>query len=101
MIDEVRWFGPVDRGEIEVLLDLHGMTPDFFRQIVERVGGHDASAPHADELAGMDHFPGDDGMTAGYVTFSDFAFIGKVSRRVLAHETSASARRAGRFAVCI
>jgi hypothetical protein len=38
-------------------------------------------------------------MSAGYVTISDFAFVGKVSRRRLAHDTSAMARRAGRFAV--
>src|SRR5688572_29882257 len=99
MVDVVRRFAVADRGEVELLLHLHCVHADFRGEPLQLLGGNNAAAPDADQLAGGDVLPGDDGLAACNVTISDFAFVGEVSRTVLAHETSASARRAVRFAV--
>jgi hypothetical protein len=99
MVDVVRRLVGVERGEVKPLLDLHGVTADLFGEIVELLGGDQAPAPHSNDLAGLDQLPGKYGLATGHVTISDFALFGEVSRRSLAHETSASARRAVRFAV--
>src|SRR6476659_3005815 len=99
VIDIVRRCVRRERGEIEALFDLHGMAADFLRQVIQLVGRDEASAPHGDNLAGLDKLPSEYGLATGHVTISDFALFGEVSRRTLAHETSARARRAVRFAV--
>ena len=73
--------------------------PDVVRKVVQLVGVDQATAPHGNELAGLNEFPSVYGLATGHVTISDFALFGEVSRRTLAHETSAMARRAVRFAV--
>src|SRR5512136_3107288 len=99
VVDVVRRLVSRERGEVKPLLHLHGVTADVGGQIVELLGGYDASAPHSNDLAGLDEFSSNHGLATRHVTISDFTFIGEVSRRILAHETSASARRAVRFAV--
>src|SRR4029077_641265 len=89
MIDEVRCLVGRERGEIESLLDLHGVTPDVLGELVQLLGDHDPTAPHADQLAGLDYLPGEYGFAAGHVTILDFTFIGEVRRRFRAHEASA------------
>src|SRR6478609_2163903 len=99
VVDIVRRFVSRERGEIESFLDLHGMAANILRQLIQLVGGDQASAPHGNDLAGLDKLPSEYGLATGHVTISDFALFGEVSRRTLAHETSARARRAVRFAV--
>ncbi len=101
MVDEIGRLGRRAGGEIKSLLHLHRVAPELFRQSLEFFEADDTAAPHGDELTRLDHIASDDGFPASYVTISDFALIGKVSRRLLAHETSAMARRAGRFAVYV
>jgi hypothetical protein len=62
------------------------------RQVVELLGGDQATAPHSNDLAGLDQLPSEYGLATSHVTISDFALFGEVSRRTLAHETSAMAR---------
>src|ERR1700674_3836448 len=89
VVDEVRRLVGRERGEIESLLDLHRMAPDLRGQLVQLLGRDDPSAPHGNELARLDHVSSDDGIAAGHVTILDFTFVGEVSRRFRAHETSA------------
>jgi hypothetical protein len=70
---------------------------NVFRQVVELVRRDETPAPHGNELAGLNKLPGVYGLATGHVTISDFALFGEVSRRTLAHETSARARRAVRI----
>jgi hypothetical protein len=72
---------------------------DILGKIVELIGGDETTAPHGNEFAGLNKLPSVYGLATGHVTISDFALFGEVSRRTLAHETSARARRAVRFAV--
>src|SRR6185436_18651386 len=88
-----------ERGEIEPLLDLRGVMADVVRKVVQLNGRDQASTPHSNEFAGLNEFPSEYSLATGHVTISDFALFGEVSRRTLAHETSAMARRAVRFAV--
>jgi len=64
VIDEIRSFIRRQRGEIKILLDLNGMAPDLRRQFVQRVRVHDAAAPHGDDLAGSNCFPGEHRLAA-------------------------------------
>src|SRR5687767_13687637 len=93
VIDEVRRLIGREGGEIESLLDLHRVPPDLCGELVERLRRDDAAAPDGNKLAGLDKVPSVDGLAAGNVTILDFTFVGKVSRRSVAHETSAYARR--------
>jgi hypothetical protein len=44
-------------------------VPSYFGlEPVQLVGADDASAPHGDKLAGLDHGPSVDGLAAGDVT---------------------------------
>src|SRR4029077_6010980 len=99
VVDVVRRLVGVQRGEIKALLDLRGVAADVFGEVVELLGGNPAPPPHSNDLAGLDQLPDKYGLATGHVTISDFALFGEVSRRTLAHETSARARRAVRFAV--
>ena len=99
VIDVVRRLVRVQRGEIEALLDLRGVAADIVGEVVELLGGDQAPTPHSNDLAGLNELPSEYGLATGHVTISDFALFGEVSRRTLAHETSAMARRAVRFAV--
>ena len=62
VVDEVGRLVPRDRGEIESLLDLDRVPPDLFRELVERLGRDDATAPDANKLAGLDNVPSVDGL---------------------------------------
>jgi hypothetical protein len=73
------------------------VAADIFGEVVELLGGNQASTPHSNDLAGFDQLPSEYGLATGHVTISDFALFGEVSRRTLAHETSARARRAVRI----
>src|SRR5262245_53066952 len=99
MVDVVRRLVWRQRGEVKTFLDLHRVAADIFREVIEPLGGDEAPTPYSNELAGLHQLPGKYGLATGHVTISDFALFGEVSRRTLAHETSASARRAVRFAV--
>src|SRR5262245_43317660 len=99
VVDEVRRFVGRERGKIKPLLHLHSVAANVLRQDVKLVGRDQASAPHGHDFARQDQLPSEYGLATGHVTISDFALFGEVSRRSLAHETSAMARRAVRFAV--
>src|SRR6478752_2709910 len=99
VIDVVRRLVRVQRGKIKALLDLRGVAADIVGEVVELLGGDQAPTPHSNNLAGLNKLPSEYGLATGHVTISDFALFGEVSRRTLAHETSAMARRAVRFAV--
>ena len=48
-----------------------------------------AVAQRSNDLAGLNKLPSEYSLATGHVTISDFALFGEVSRRTLAHETSA------------
>ena len=74
------------------------MAADLLRQSVEIVACDDPAAPDTDHLAGLNLLQRDDGLATSHIIVLNFALIGEVSRLTFAHETSAMARRAGRFA---